>query len=222
VVEANIERVIARLFAVREALPAAKPTIRSHQLSLVPERRAGDYVQAMMDLGAAICTPKRPACVLCPIGAMCAARAAGNPEAYPVRAAKAERPTRRGAAFVAVRADGAVLLRKRPDDGLLGGMTEVPGTAWSSRRDGVATADDAPLAGEWRRLATPVVHVFTHFRLELDVWTAGIGDEAEAPAGCWWAEPGALAGEALPSVMKKAIEAAVSGATRRSRHERAA
>ncbi len=212
VVDGNIERVIARLFAIDTPLPAAKKAIRDRQAGLTPARRAGDYAQAMMDLGAAICTPRDPACVLCAIGDACVARARGEQARFPVKAAKAERPTRVGAAFVAARGDGALLLRRRPDKGLLGGMSEVPGTAWQD------TPPDeplraAPLSADWCLSAGPVVHVFTHFRLELTVYHAIVADVAPPP-GCWWAPPDTLSGEALPSVMKKAIEAAMPGATK--------
>ena len=127
-VDGNIERVIARLYAVEDALPAAKPAIRACAAALTPQRRAGDFAQAMMDLGATICTPKKPACALCPWIDACAARARGDPETFPRKAPKAEGKLRRGAAFVVVRADGFVLVRTRPAKGLLGGMTEVPTT----------------------------------------------------------------------------------------------
>jgi A/G-specific adenine glycosylase len=207
VVDGNVERVIARLFALDEPLPGAKTAIHRHQTVLTPATRPGDYAQAMMDLGAAICTPVRPACALCPLSAACAARAEANPEIYPVKPAKRPRPTRYGTAFVAVRVDGAVLLRRRPPHGLLGGMAEVPGTDWL-----VAAPDPCPpVEAEWRD-AGKVVHVFTHFRLELAVRTAAVGSLAPDPAH-WWASPEALPDEALPSVMKKAIEAARPGAT---------
>jgi A/G-specific adenine glycosylase len=215
VVDGNIERVIARLFAIVAPFPAAKKIIRDHQAELTPTRRAGDYAQAMMDLGAAICTPKRPACVLCPLSESCIARAEGNPEAYPMKAERADRPTRRGAAFVAVRADGAVLLRRRPSSGLLGGMVEVPGSKWSSRVDGAIGLTDAPFPALWTPLNTPVVHVFTHFRLELTVYRAAVDTAVATPRGHWWALAETLPEEALPSLMKKAIEAAVPGASRR-------
>ncbi len=213
VVDANVERVVARLYAIREPLPAAKKTIRARQAELTPKVRAGDYAQAMMDLGSAICTPKKPACVLCPINADCAAFAEGRQEDYPVRGEKAERPLRRGAAFVAVREDGAVLLRTRADAGLLGGMTEVPGSAWGEEAGSVA---DAPFPADWRT-AGPVVHVFTHFRLELSVYCARHVGVAKVPPGFWWSAPASLPGEALPSVMKKAIEAALPGATKKAK-----
>jgi A/G-specific adenine glycosylase len=217
VVDANIERVIARLFAIETPLPAAKKAIREQQARLTPTLRAGDYAQAMMDLGAAICTPKRPACSLCPIAESCVARARGEQETYPVRAEKAERPTRHGAAFVAVRPDGAVLLRQRGDAGLLGGMTEVPGSEWTNGAPAAASVAGVPVRAEWTRIAGTVVHVFTHFRLELTIWRGAASMKAKAPAGMWWASPDELPGEALPTVMKKAIEAALPGATKRRR-----
>jgi A/G-specific adenine glycosylase len=220
VVDGNIERVIARLYAIETPLPTAKPIIRDRQATLTPKRRAGDYAQALMDLGATICTPKRPACSLCPWSAACAAYAAGNAEAYPVKAKRADRPTRRGAAFVAIRDDGAILLRRRPERGLLGGMSEVPGTAWSSRFNALDAAAEAPLKAEWSPRDT-VVHVFTHFRLELSVFRAELPTTSDAPPGMWWSAAEAIPDEALPSVFRKVVEAAVPGATRRLR-ERAA
>jgi A/G-specific adenine glycosylase len=213
VVDGNIERVVSRLFTIATPLPRAKAEIRAAQAGLTPLLRAGDYAQAMMDLGAGICTPKRPACALCPLSGDCAARAAGNPGDYPVKAAKADRPTRVGEAFVAVRSDGAVLLRTRPERGLLGGMSEVPGGEWVAAADRREAAP--PLPAEWRRVPGTVVHVFTHFRLELTVFRGEVARDAPAPAGHWWSPERNLSGEALPSVMKKAIEAALPGATRR-------
>ena len=132
VVDGNVERVIARLSAIAESGAAVKAAIRARQETLTPSDRAGDYAQAMMDLGATICTPKRPACPICPVNESCEAFAMGEPEAFPVKAEKATRPTRRGNAFVAVRDDGAVLLRQRSPKGLLGGMAEVPGSDWTT------------------------------------------------------------------------------------------
>ena len=222
VIDGNIERVIARQFAIETPLPAAKKDIRARQQQMTPSRRAGDYAQAMMDLGAAICTPRRPACALCPLADSCLAHARGDEEAYPVKAEKSVRPTRRGVAFVAVRDDGAVLLRRRPDSGLLGGMAEVPGTDWVNHANDLAAETHAPIQADWRQVAGPVVHVFTHFRLELNVYCGAAGPMEKAPAECWWAPAETLAGEALPSVMRKVIEAALPGATRRTRDGRGA
>jgi A/G-specific adenine glycosylase len=220
VVDGNIERVLARVFAIETPLPAAKKIIVEHQRRLTPRERAGDYAQALMDLGAGICTPKRPACSLCPWQDGCAARASGTQEAFPIKALRVDRPTRYGAAFVAVRGDGAVLLRRRPDTGLLGGMSEVPGIEWASRISDLAAIAQAPFKAGWKKVGPPVVHVFTHFRLELDVFLAPV-DGLVAPPLAWWSPPETLPDEALPSVMKKAIEAALPGATRRPKRKAA-
>lgn len=213
VVDGNVERVLARVFEVETPLPAAKKDIRLLQAKLTPEKRAGDYAQAMMDLGATICTPKRPACSLCPWNDRCAAHLSGNEDLYPRRGDKVDRPGRAGAAFVAIRADGAILLRKRPTKGLLGGMTEVPGTNWSPSFQRTEALRDPPLVADWQRVPSPVIHVFTHFRLTLDIWSAPLPLAEPAPSGHWWAEAADVAHEALPSVMKKAIEVARPGAT---------
>jgi A/G-specific adenine glycosylase len=215
VVDANIERVLSRAFAIETPLPAAKKVIREHQARLTPRYRAGDYAQGLMDLGTAICTPKRPACSLCPWEDSCAAHAIGAEERYPVKAAKAERPTRYGAAFVAVRRDGAVLLRQRGESGLLGGMSEVPGSEWQIRISELNPIADAPVEADWRLVAQPIVHVFTHFRLILTVYRGDLDLDVPSPPGSWWSVPRELPGEALPSLMKKVIEAAAPGATKR-------
>ena len=132
-VDGNVERVIARLFAVEEELAGRQAVIRRLAQSLTPDRRCGDFAQALMDLGATICTPARPACALCPWMDICVARRRGEPENFPRKAAKVTGALRRGAAFVALRADGAVLVRTRGATGLLGGMTEVPTTPWTPR-----------------------------------------------------------------------------------------
>ncbi|CAN7425759.1 A/G-specific adenine glycosylase [Mesorhizobium amorphae] len=212
VVDGNVERVVSRLFSIATPLSEAKPEIRALVGRMVPDNRPGDFAQAMMDLGATICTPRRPRCMLCPLRADCSAIISGDPERFPVRLPKAEKPLRHGAAFVAVRGDGAILLRKRPDKGLLGGMTEVPTTAWTARMDGATTAAAAPFAADWRR-AGQIAHVFTHFALELDVFHAQVS--GDTPAGHFWSLPSDISGEALPTVMKKAIEAAIPGATKK-------
>jgi A/G-specific adenine glycosylase len=214
VVDGNVERVVSRLFSIATPLPQAKAEIRALVETMVPEDRPGDFAQAMMDLGATICTPRRPRCMLCPLRGDCAALRAGDPELYPVRPAKAQKPTRRGAAFVAVRSDGAILLRKRPASGLLGGMTEVPTSDWTARQDGATTPEAAPFPAEWAPGGI-IAHVFTHFALDLRVWRARY--DGPAPTGHFWSGPADIAGEALPTVMKKAIEAAIPGATKRAR-----
>jgi A/G-specific adenine glycosylase len=204
-VDGNVERVVSRLFAVEEALPAAKPIIKQLATSLLPSARSGDFAQALMDLGATICSPKNPACALCPWNEPCVARALGRQEEFPHKAPKREGKLRRGAAFVALRADGRVLLRRRPEKGLLGSMTEVPGSDWAHDFDLKSALDAAPLKAKWRKLAGVVAHVFTHFPLQLTVYLAEVPKGAAAPRGARWAKVETLAGEALPNVMRKVI-----------------
>jgi A/G-specific adenine glycosylase len=208
-VDGNVERVVARLFAVEQELPAAKPDIRRLAEQLVPTARAGDFAQALMDLGASICTPKKPACALCPWSDACAARRRGDAERFPVKAPKKEGRLRRGAAFVAVRADGCVLVRTRPPRGLLGGMTEVPTTQWAHDFDVSAALADAPRFGRttptWRRLPGVVTHVFTHFPLELVVYVGKLPTGVAAPEGTRWSARAELPGEAFPNVMRKVL-----------------
>jgi len=215
VVDGNVERVTARLFAIATPLPAAKPEIRCRVNEMLPVARPGDFAQAMMDLGATICTPRRPACFVCPVNMDCQGLARGDPELLPVKAPKADKPLRRGAAFVAVRDDGAVLLRRRAASGLLGSMTEVPTSAWTARIDGDASTAAAPFAADWRKAGT-IAHMFTHFALELTVYRCDC-HAFDAPAGHWWSPPGEVAGEALPTVMKKVVEAALPGVTKKAR-----
>jgi A/G-specific adenine glycosylase len=210
-VDGNIERVVARLYGVTTPLPAAKPELRCLAAALTPARRAGDFAQAMMDLGATICTPKAPTCALCPWNDGCVARARGDAETLPLRAPKREGTLRRGAAFVAHRADGFVLVRTRPPRGLLGGMTEVPTTAWISDFAESGALDDAPRFDAvdkplaWHRRAGVVRHVFTHFPLELSVYTAEVPVRARPPAATRWVKISALPGEALSSLMRKVV-----------------
>lgn len=214
VVDGNVERVMTRLHAIATPLPEAKPRIRELVAAIVPDQRPGDFAQATMDLGATICTPKRPRCLLCPLKDDCRALVQGDPQLYPVKAEKAAKPLRVGAAFVAVReGDGAVLLAKRPESGLLGGMTGPPTTDWTARRDGATTADAAPFPAGWRHRGV-IAHVFTHFELRLHVFHAEV-TPFEPPHGMFWSNAEDLPGEALPTVMKKAIEAALPGATKR-------
>ncbi|GHC71609.1 A/G-specific adenine glycosylase [Limoniibacter endophyticus] len=213
VVDGNVERVISRVFTVETPLPAAKPEIRELVAATMPEARAGDFAQAMMDLGATICTPKRPVCLHCPLRDDCLALRQTDPERYPLKAPKKERPSRQGAAFVAQRSDGAVLLRKRPSSGLLAEMAEVPTTAWTAKQDGDTSTNSAPFAAAWR-FSGQVKHVFTHFELRLDVYHASVPDMVIQNG--WWTPITEIHEEALPTVMKKAIEAAIPSATKRS------
>jgi A/G-specific adenine glycosylase len=206
-VDGNIERVVSRLFAVEEALPQAKPLIKQLATTLLGESRAGDSAQALMDLGSSICTPKKPACALCPLNDGCAARLRGDQETYPRKAAKKTGALRRGAAFVVTRGD-ELLVRTRVEKGLLGGMIEVPGSNWIAAQDDRAALKQAPVLtgiARWHRKAGIVSHVFTHFPLELVVYTATVPARARAPAGMRWVPVSTLRDEALPNVMRKVI-----------------
>jgi A/G-specific adenine glycosylase len=208
-VDGNVERVVARLFALEQPLPAAKGEIRRLTESLLPAERSGDFAQALMDLGATICTPKRPACALCPWMENCAARRRGDPETFPIKAPKKAGRLRRGAAFVVLRADGFVLVRSRPAKGLLGGMTEVPTSEWTHDFDKATALAHAPRLGrstpKWRRLPGVVTHVFTHFPLEVVVYAAGVSASTRAPDASRWVALADLPGEALPNLMRKVL-----------------
>ncbi|MCD1641744.1 A/G-specific adenine glycosylase [Aurantimonas coralicida] len=203
VVDGNVERVVTRLFSIETPLPQARKDIRLRTADLTPQERPGDFAQAMMDLGATICTPKRPTCMVCPVRPMCRASAEGRAEAFPVKKPKAAVPERKGAAFVATRpADGAVWLRRREAPGMLQGMSEPPGTGWHAKADGATGADAAPFAADWRFCGT-VAHSFTHFRLELEVYRAELTDDP--PVEGWWCPPEARGAEALPTLMQKVL-----------------
>ncbi len=199
-VDGNIERVMARLFRIEAPLPGAKAEIAAAASQLTPRQRPGDFAQALMDLGATVCTPRRPGCGACPWSASCLANQAAVQEALPRRAPKAKRPTRHGVVFWATREDGRVLLRRRPENGLLGGMMEFPSTEWREQRwRKHLTVDAAPFAAEWHSLPGTVRHTFTHFHLELEVVTAAARGDIQ---GLWWPLD-RLAEKALPTVMKK-------------------
>jgi A/G-specific adenine glycosylase len=210
-VDGNVERVVARLFAVEALLPAAKPTLRRLAQSLTPSERPGDHAQALMDLGATVCTPKRPSCLMCPIAGDCAAHKRGIAALLPMRAAKPERPVRLGLAFVALREDGSVLLRRRPEAGLLGGMLEVPSTEWGETLPPVKEAQRAaPVRADWWAVPGIVTHTFTHFRLEALVYRAIVPVDVSLTfwadaARCQWVARRDLDRAALPSVMRKVI-----------------
>jgi A/G-specific adenine glycosylase len=206
-VDGNIERVVSRLYAVEEPLPKAKLLIQQLAATLLAKTRAGDSAQALMDLGSTICTPKRPACALCPINDDCAARARGDQETFPRKAPKKAGEQRRGAAFVVRRGD-ELLVRTRAEKGLLGGMTEVPTSAWLAAQDDKAALAQAPAMpgiDRWHRKVGVVTHVFTHFPLELVVYTAQAAPRSRAPRGTRWVPIATLQDEALPTVMRKVI-----------------
>src|SRR3979409_74703 len=225
-VDGNIERVVSRLFAGGEPLPQAKPLIQQLAATLLgtsrtgdersragdersragdEESRAGDSAQALMDLGSSICTPKKPACALCPLNGDCMSRARGDQETFPRKAAKKSGALRRGAAFVVTRGD-ELLIRTRAEKGLLGGMTEVPGSHWLAAQDDKAALKQAPALktiARWHRKAGGGSHVLPQFPLELVVYTATVPARARPPEGMRWVPVATLGGEALPNVMRK-------------------
>ena len=200
-VDSNIARVLARYHALKTALPAGRDEIAACAQALLPCSRPGDLAQALMDLGATICAPGRPACALCPLNGDCEGLALGIAGELPRKAAKPLRPLRRAAAFWAERPDGSVLVRRRPERGLLGGMTEIPIGPWLEN-GARPTARDAPIRARWRPVPGRVSHVFTHFAAEIAVWRAEV-EFIDAPDQCRWAAKSALFEEALPSLMKK-------------------
>lgn len=207
-VDGNVERVMTRLFAIEELLPGARPLVRERVLALMPQDRPGDFAQALMDLGATICTPRNPACGLCPWRSPCVARAEGTQESFPRKAPKKAGRVRYGAAFVLLREDGALLLRTRPPKGLLGGMAEVPTSEWRADYELDGAAQDAPVVTRWRQLAPPVRHVFTHFPLELTVFTAKAPAGTVVPPGMRFTPVERLGQEPFSSVMLKVLETA--------------
>ncbi|WP_421760706.1 A/G-specific adenine glycosylase [Devosia sp.] len=196
VVDGNVDRVVARYLALPVPVRDAKDMVRATVQEAVPAR-AGDFAQALMDLGATICAPRAALCMLCPLQPGCVGTKA-DPLHYPVKAAKADRPTRYGHAFVMRDADGDVYLQTRAEKGLLAQMTETPVSAWTPAPEPVAH----PLPADWRHHGQ-VVHVFTHFRLELEVWSATVAPETLTQG--WWADPRELAAEALPSLFRKVL-----------------
>ncbi len=199
-VDGNIERVLARLYNIKTPLPALKPVVQEKMAALVPPDRPGDFAQAMMDLGATICTPKRPNCGRCPWQKICAAHINGTAETLPRRAPKREKPSRTGIVYWLENAKGEVLMHRRPNKGLLGGMLSFPSTGWDA-------ANDSPLPDlltqGWTPLSGEVVHVFTHFRLTLKVQVQTVPKGFRKPVEHQWVRPRAFPTEALPSVMVK-------------------
>jgi A/G-specific adenine glycosylase len=198
VVDGNVERVVSRLFAIATPMPAAKGPIRAATDSITPDARAGDFAQAMMDLGATICTPRSPKCLLCPLVTHCQARAAGEAERYPVKAVKKVRPIRH-ATFFWLERDGRVLLVRRADRGLLGGMRALPTGPWG---DTPPVLTDAPADAEWRVLDERIEHGFTHFQLVCTLATATWDGQIDAVEGEWW-PIGELESAGLPTVFAK-------------------
>jgi A/G-specific adenine glycosylase len=202
VVDANVERVVARLFAIDEPLPSGKAAIRFAAGQVTPEERAGDFAQGMMDLGATICTARSPRCMLCPLRVQCRGYAEGSPERLPVKAAKKAKPARKGRAYWIER-DGRVYLVRRPARGMLGGMRALPDDGWSARSDGI----DA-LPGQWRS-GGMVRHGFTHFDLELQLMLCVQPQAVSLPEGEWWPVD-EIEAAGLPTVFAKAARLAIA------------
>lgn len=210
VVDGNVERVISRLYRVQKPLPSGRAELRKLAGGLADPDRPGDYAQALMDLGSQICKPKNPSCDRCPWRCDCDACANNCMEDYPRKTAKKERPKRYGAVFFLEDA-GKILLRRRPDKGLLGGMMELPGTQWEAcKHSADIYLSHAPAPRNWQQTTSPIEHVFSHFTLHLDVFMAqGSVDETSNTEDAIWADLDALENYALPSLMHKAIRAAL-------------
>lgn len=202
VVDGNVERVMARLHGVETPLPAAKPELTRLAAAHTPQTRPGDHAQAVMDLGATICTPRNPACGICPLAQHCVARGQGRQAALPRKAPKAAKPVRLGHVYLARRGDGAWLLERRPARGLLGGMLGWPGSDWSHAPDPLP-----PMQAAWRQLPGEVRHTFTHFHLRLAVHVADVGPDARPERG-HFLPPAEFRPAALPTVMRKAYDLA--------------
>ncbi len=207
VVDANVERVVSRLFAIDTPLPASRPHIREKTDAITPDARAGDFAQAMMDLGAGLCAVRDPACALCPLQHDCMAFAAGTPAAFPVKAPKKAKPLRAGTVFGVIR-ENKIWLVRRKDTGMLAGMRALPSDNWSARRSGNgADSSEAPLHGPWEIVPKAVHHTFTHFSLTLDLAVyQGKDFEMLPSAGEWWALDN-IADAGLPTLFAKAVKA---------------
>ncbi len=199
-VDANVERVLARMHAIETPLPAARPRLRELASWLAASHRSGDFAQALMELGALVCTPRRPACLACPWRPWCRAARQGDPESYPRKAARTERLPRFATAFLLERADGAVLFRQRPLEGLLGGMIELPGTSWADRFD-TAEASGLPSAVAWTPVPGEVRHVFTHIDLLVRMRRGRVGTNDSG----LWVPPTRFGELALPTLTGKLL-----------------
>lgn len=207
-IDGNVERVMTRLFAIQTQLPEARPMIRAAVEQLIPQDRPGDFAQAVMDLGATVCIPKTPRCLMCPWRAECAGRAAGIAADLPLKAPKKPKPERQSVVYAHFNDMGEVLMETRPDKGLLGGMIGLPGPAWTkSPPDDTAIKAAAPGSADWREAGPRAAHVFTHFSLDLAVLVA----QGTPLPGRYISI--AEAQTAAPTVMRKALDIAVSALT---------
>ncbi|MGO9422149.1 A/G-specific adenine glycosylase [Roseiarcus sp.] len=202
-VDGNIARILARLMRLETPIMESRNVIASAAKALAPSRRAGDFAQALMDIGATLCRPRNPDCSACPLRPDCAASGSGAPEAYPRKGAAKAKPRRMGAVFFAHRRDGAFLARRRPPKGLLAATVELPGTPWTGDGPGGSWAEGAPIAARWRRLPGAVEQVFTHFALSLEVYAAPY--EGAAPDHHFWVAQDAVPEAGFSNVMRKAV-----------------
>ena len=204
-VDGNIARIVTRLQAIDAPIAKARGRIAEAARAMTPADRPGDFAQALMDLGAMVCTPRDPKCMLCPLRADCLAAARGETDKYPVAPARATRPKRAGAVYFIRRPDGAALFRTRPPHGLLGGTVELPTSSWSEAPDWGDAPREAPITARWRRAEGTVRHVFSHFELELIVYACDAPAFLAAPEGCFWTPASLIDAQGLSSVMRKAV-----------------
>lgn len=212
VVDGNVERVMARLHTLAEPMPQSKPALKALAAQHLPEKRCGDYAQALMDLGATICTPRSPACGACPVATLCKAVKEGTPERYPVRSAKKARPERSTTAYALFDAEGRICLKKRPETGLFANMMEIPSTDWQN-------GDKTPpftAAIDWHDAPEQIKHVFTHFTLFAAVKVGYLAPRAHKPDGIW-VSPKEAHDMALPSLMKKILAVALRHSAKRAK-----
>lgn len=215
VVDGNVERVVTRLLTIKTPLPKAKILVRDALQPMISKQRPGDLAQAIMDLGATLCSPKRPACSLCPLQKNCMAFATGTQERFPVKLPKTQKPTRKGAAYVLIKEGQEIWLQKRGPKGLLADMTQVPTTDWTARQNGDTSTEAAPCTANWQN-SGQIRHTFTHFHLELTVYKASVDtahsvslDLNSGSNEGWWSDLALLHDEALPNLMRKVIACAI-------------
>lgn len=203
-VDSNVERVITRLFAIASALPKAKSEIKEKTQEIISLKRPGDFAQAIMDLGAIICTPRKPSCLLCPLQSLCKATKMQKAEAFPVKAVSKKRPLKTASAFIILNKNGQIYLEKRHNKKLLGGMTQIPNSIEINNENHL---QNAPFSANWQ-FKGQITHIFTHFSLKLNIYYIDGICNMKTENG-WWCDVQHLTKEALPTVMKKAISAAI-------------
>ncbi|OJX12283.1 MAG: A/G-specific adenine glycosylase [Caedibacter sp. 37-49] len=206
-IDGNIARILARLYAISTPLPEGMISIQNAAFEFTPELRPGDFAQAMMDLGASLCTSRSPVCLECPFRLICKAYAVGTQAGLPVKSKKPIRPKKYAVAYILKREDGAILLRKRPENGLLGGMMEIPTSKWSTTKLKMNDVPkNAPIAIDWESSSIEIKHSFTHFDLEIMIYSGNISMEKSQALEGFWVFPHQIGNYALPTLFKKIIE----------------